>query len=263
MSEEKKKTYGKITEDMYASELAKITAKSVEEQAMHFLNAFVMEFRSSFTEVLDIAAEFKKFLPKNSSIIELDEQHAHYFLEKRGQATTVKEVRDYMAIIDLDKNHNISFIEFCVWHYKKDLNNLFNPKGQASEEVIKAFQEAIAAYQKVLAQKAAREQKMNDLAEEAKKGGVKGKTAAATLAQMQNEDLLAQNKAEITSAAKKRAAEKKVNEDDGSAAREAAIKEEAKKVADAKAAKEAEDKKKQKIVKLVLLQRPPYSRTND
>jgi len=241
MSEEKK-TFKKVTPDQYLSELAKITSKTVEEQAMIFLNAFVNDFKSKFTDVLDVAAQFKTFCPKDKQ--ELEELGAHKFLEVRGQATTIKEVRDYMNEIDLDKNHNIAFIEFCLYNYNKTLDALFNPDKTPDPAIIKAFNEAIAAYQKVLAEKAAREKKMSDLAADAKLGGVKGKTAAATLAQMQSEDLLAQNKAEITSAAKKRAAEKKVNEDDGSAAREAAAKEEAKKLADAKAAKEADDKKK-------------------
>jgi len=77
---------------------------------------------------------------------------------------------------------------------------------------------------------------MNDLREEAKQSGVKGKTAQARLNQMESEDQLAMQKQEITAGAAKRKAEKEAKEDP--------FVTEQKRVAEIKKKEEEEKKKK-------------------
>jgi len=185
-----------------------LVSKPIDEQVDSFLRAFVDEFRGDkFEEVLDIAQEFKKYAPKKAGASDLEEHAAHQFLEKRGETQTVDTMRKYLKEIDFENNHNHSFLEYALWKWKKTPTEFFielaKPK-KGSEELEKA----IAAYREVLAQKEARQNKMDELGKVAAAGGVKGNAAAHELHQMKSEDKLHMNRKEITTAAKKRAAER-------------------------------------------------------
>jgi len=55
---------------------------SVDEQANVFLKAFIVEFSGGkFEEVLQIAQQFKKYLPKPVDV-DLEEDKAHLFFRK-------------------------------------------------------------------------------------------------------------------------------------------------------------------------------------
>jgi len=226
---------------------AQVTATNIDAQAKFFLSRFVLEFQGKFEEILDLAEEFKKFAlddrntgaPKDR---EMNEFVAHLFLERKGEPITVAKLREYINQIDLDKNHNVSFIEYALWKYSKTLEELFKPSG-ASPELIAALEKAIAEYQEALAIRKVREEKMEELKRIADLGGVKGMTAKNQLEQMLKEDQLAQNKREITSAATRRKAQKAVDNDDGTAAREKALKEEAARLEAERIAKEQADRK--------------------
>lgn len=60
--------------------------KGVDEQAMAFLRAFVVEFSGKFEEVLVLAEQFKSF--GSPSHAHLDQFQAHRFLETRGETRT-------------------------------------------------------------------------------------------------------------------------------------------------------------------------------
>jgi len=230
----------------YPTKFAEVTATNIDAQCKYFLTRFVLDFQGRFDEVLDISEDFKKMAsdtrnsaPKDR---ELNEFMAHLFLERKGETLTVKALREHMNEIDLDKNHNVSFIEYLLWKFQKTLTELFKPSG-ASPELIEALNKAISAHQDVVAIKRAREEKMAELERVAELGGVKGMTAKNQLEQMKNEDSLAQNKAEITAAAQKKKAQKAVEKDDGSAAREKALKEEQARLEAERLAKEEADRK--------------------
>ena|SRR3990167_4540190 len=229
----------------YADRWAEIVSKPVDEQAVFFLKVFVLEFQGNFEHVLDTAQHFKKFAPSQENVKDLPEFETHLFLEKRDETLTVRALRENLkSEITLDKNHNVAFIEYLLWKYNHTLHDLFHPSGQPDPALVRALELAIIEYQKVLAAKAAREEKMAQLEAIAAKGGVKGMAAKNELEQMRSEDLLAQNKNEITSAAKKRFAQKAVEADDGSAAREKALKEEQARVAEEKRMAEEAEKRK-------------------
>jgi hypothetical protein len=202
-------------------------------------SAFVMDFQGNFNEVLDLAEEFKKYAPKDGTVRELDEHAAHIFLEKLGETETVRALRDHLRSIDIDFNKKVAFIEYLLYKYKKNLKDLLYPTGKASPEALAALEKAIEMYQKVLAERAAREKKMADLEKIASAGGVKGLAAKNELEQMRAADQLEQNRKEITAAASKRKAEKAAKGDDG--AREAALKVEQARVAEEKRKKEEEE----------------------
>jgi len=184
----------------------KHVSTSVDDQATIFLRAYALEFQTSggFEEVLDIASQFKKY---SGTGPDLEADRAHLFLEKRGETHTVKELSDKLKLIDVDKNHRMAFLEYCLFKWDKSVSNFFaelaNPKKGYAE-----LERAIAAYREVLAKKEAREAKMAELEQVAALGGVKGMAAKNQLAQMKSEDQLAQNKAQIMAEANKRKAEK-------------------------------------------------------
>jgi len=157
----------------------------------------------------------------------------------------VKDMRDKLAIIDIDHDGKVSFIEYALFNWKHTLKELFAPPTGVPPEVMAAFEKAVAEYETVLAKKKAREDKMADLESTGTSGGVKAMKAKAELAQMKSEDTLAHNKAEVTTAAQKRKMERAIN--DGDAAlklREEAHRAEEAKLAEEKRKKEEEERKK-------------------
>eukprot|EP01098_Paradermamoeba_levis_P010276 TRINITY_DN4320_c0_g1_i1.p1 TRINITY_DN4320_c0_g1~~TRINITY_DN4320_c0_g1_i1.p1 ORF type:complete len:262 (-),score=137.48 TRINITY_DN4320_c0_g1_i1:90-875(-) len=236
---------GNFSQEELTKRYTEVVSHSIEEQAKFFLRAFVLDFQGNFEEVLDLAQEFSKFAPKEGVVRELDEVQAHVFLEKRGETMTVKELRDQIKEIDLDKNHKVAFVEYALFRYKKTLAQLFTPPAGASPEALAALEKAIEDYQKTLETRKARDEKMAHLAEIAKQGGVKGKAAQNELEQMQKQDQLEQNKKEVLSAAAKRKAQKAVEESDyASKQREVALKAEQERLEAEKKKKEEEEARK-------------------
>jgi len=202
------------SEEKMTTEFAAVTAKTIDEQCTFFLRSFVAEFSGNFEEVLDLAQEFKKYAPTEGAVRELDEDKAHLFLERRGETLTVKELRDALKSIDLDNNHKVSFIEYCLYKYKKSLRELFEEKPGNIQSLLDRLEEAITSYQKVLAEREAREKLMKDLEETGTLGGVKGMKARLSLEMMRQEDELARNRKEVEAGAQKRAAQRAVDKGD-------------------------------------------------
>jgi len=222
-----------------------LSKTSIAEQAKVFLRAFVLDFQGNFEEVLEAAIEFEKFAPKPEEgkiVSELEADAAHRFLEKHGETRTVKQLRDEMQDIDIDANTRISFLEYALWKWKKPLKDLLSPPGNSNDPALwRKLDEAIAAFEQVLAKRKARETKMCELGEIAAKGGVKGLASKNELEQMQKEDQLEQNKHELSAAANKRKAQKALNT---GADREKAMKEEQLRLEREKKKKEEEEAKK-------------------
>ena len=201
-----------------------------------FLKAFVADFSGEgFKQVLDIAQQFQRYVPASASSSNLEENVAHQFLEKRGETITAAALRDQLRIIDVDNNHRLSFVEYALWKFKKTPVEFFRDLHNPSRGGGEALRAAIEAYRAVLKAREERSTKMAALEAAAAAGGVKGMAAKNQLAQMQTEDQLALNKAEITSAAQKRKAEKNAVDP---------YEEEQKRQAEEKAKKDEEEKAK-------------------
>jgi len=213
----------------------KIAAGSIDGQVDAFLKAFIEEFSGNIEVVMDKAEQFKKFR-KPPSEADLDEQQAHLFLEKCEEALTVKTLRDFLADIDLDKNRRMCFLEYALYKWQHTATEFFVGLRTVRPGGSEALDRAIKAYREVLALIAAREKKIEQLTQDAKQPGVKGKTAQSQLNQMLAEDKLAMNKKEITAAASKRKAEKEAKDDPFTV--------EQKRVAELKKKEEEEKKKK-------------------
>jgi len=138
-----------------------LTQTTVDEQAKKFLRCFITELQSRFEEVLDLAEEFKKYGPKDTPFNDLAEDKAHLFLENRGETLTVIALRQYLKV-DLG-THKVSFIEYLLWKFQKTVHQLLNPPPGCRESLMRALEQAITEYQKILDEKRAREEKMAEL----------------------------------------------------------------------------------------------------
>jgi hypothetical protein len=81
----------------------KLITASTDDQCDAFLRAFVLDFSGDkFEEVLDVAAQFKKF---TRGKIDLEEGDALRFLEARKETVTAAALREALKAIDVDNNH--------------------------------------------------------------------------------------------------------------------------------------------------------------
>jgi hypothetical protein len=201
-----------------AEKLAEITLMNPDQQCVEFLRAFVAEFAGCFQDVLALCEEFKKYLSTNKDGVlnsEMEEDKMHLFLERRGETMTVHDLREQIKEMDLDRNRKISFIEYCLFKYKKTVANLFEEHPENFAALIRKLEEAIEAFKAELEKKRIREEKMLSLKELSISGsGVKASKAAVELAQMESEDQLARNKAEIQAGATQRRAKKELEKGD-------------------------------------------------
>jgi len=104
-------------------------------------------------------------------------------------------------------------LEYALYKWQHTATEFFVGLRTVRPGGSEALDRAIKAYREVLAIIAAREKKIEQLTQDAKQPGVKGKTAQTQLHQMLAEDKLAMNKKEITAAATKRKAEKEAKDD--------------------------------------------------
>jgi len=131
---------------------ADIVAQSVDAQTKFFLTAFVLDFQGKFEQVLDICEQFKNYAPEGTdrkALKALPEFECHLFLEKRGETLTVRALRENLkAEIKLTAEHNVAFVEYLLWKYKKNLHGLFTPppEGTVSKALLEALDNAIEAY---------------------------------------------------------------------------------------------------------------------
>lgn len=62
--QQQKKEKKIFTQEELQTQLAEVTAMTIDGQATFFLRAFVAEFAGNFEEVLDLAEDFKKYAPE-------------------------------------------------------------------------------------------------------------------------------------------------------------------------------------------------------
>jgi len=162
-------------------QFADITSDTIDKQAEYFLKSFVKEFEGRAPEILEMAEEFKAYLPDDTdaaAATALEHFQAHVFLERKGQTLSVLELREVMrhicAFSDLKK---FSFIEYLVWTFQKTLRELFEVKPYDLEPLLKGLYQAMHDYQESKAQHDAKTEEIEEMIKEADDKGqvVKGK----------------------------------------------------------------------------------------
>jgi len=238
----------------------KLAASSIDDQQDFFLKSFVFALGDEWKSLVALKKTFVKSLKDVSAEgEELNEIQASQLLQQSGVARTAQQRTAELKDVDLDNNKMISFLEYCLLHYKamvleeyykrhgqdcphdlthkgvgiigvgpQLLEELFHIPEGLSEELIAA----LAALSKAQRERSAKQKKLEETAE---KGGVKGLAAKNELEQMEKEDLTEMRKVEITL----KAAKKKQSKDSaGQALDKKKKEEEARKKAEAQASKE-------------------------
>lgn len=169
-------------------QFSQICSTSIDSQCEYWLKSFVKEFEGRIDEVLELAEEFKAFLPEDAdcnTATHLDAFPAHVFLERKGQTLSVLELRQVMRDICADHSDlgRFSFIEYLVWSYQKTLKELFMVKPYELEPLLKGLYAAMHQYQ---VDKAQHDDKVEELVEAVGDHGgagevVRGFVAAAAL----------------------------------------------------------------------------------
>jgi len=231
-------------EDKYLSQLKELIAQNVDAQSKAFLRAFVTEFQGKFEQVLDLVEEFRTYLPPGNTDGQLDEQQAHLFLEKKGEAQTVIQFRDKMKQIDLDFNKRVSVIEYLLYKYQKTTKDLFESKPNA--HLIKMLEDAIEQYQAVFRERKEKENKIAELEKIIAQGGKEAAKAKSELAHLKMQDPAKEGANEISSLAAKLKAKRALAnpEEENRRIQEEAFKQEQQRLAEEKRLKDAEDKKR-------------------
>jgi len=172
---------------------------SAKDQCVRFLNGFWGECKGK-TE--DIYKQHQKFLeldklqynalPENKKSEEytegrsLDEFWSHKYLESCGQTMTVVAFRQEFNKIDCNSDKHMSMIEYLLYDNKQTVEELLRRKVGAMDPELAA---ALAAYDEVSVELKKLEKEKERLRKESKNAGVKGKTAANQLAQLEQSEL--------------------------------------------------------------------------
>lgn len=173
--------------------LRDLSSKTYKEQAVWFLNAFWNKLNDSDKE--QIWAYRMKMaeldLQKGGDGCELDELMAHKFLESFKETLTVREMRDTLRDVGVEKVRYVPLAHYLIFRFSTDWNYLVNAsQGDNQEEVAQAqrlLDEVTAALIEV--QKTAEASRIAEV--ESKKAA-----AAAKAAQEELEAALAELKAQ-------------------------------------------------------------------
>lgn len=92
---------------------------SYPEQAKVFLRAFFMDDNVDVEEVWGLMKSFAAY--GDASHTELEENQAHKFLQDQGNAISAIQLRNALRRYDVDRNNKVSFVEYCMLHFDKDM----------------------------------------------------------------------------------------------------------------------------------------------
>jgi len=151
--------------------------------------------------------------------------------------------------MDLDRNRRVAFVEYALWKYQREKGEKFiNVQLLVNPNIVigandAAIREAIRKHAEIVKERKRREDEMTQLQAtiNATPDSVKGKAAAARLAQMKAEDTIELKRREITAEAAKRKAEKNAVDP---------FAEEQKRLEAEKKIKEEEERQKKRSVKV-------------
>lgn len=189
----------------WAEAFKAVTKKTYKDQAIFFLNAYWDEHEGEAEKLwanVEQMADLDEKDGKEGS--DLDEMKAHIFLEKQGGTMTVLQLRQKLRKMDLDFNKRMAMIEFLLFSYDEDVQELIK-RPQGADENLK---KAMAALDIVQAEIATIEAEKAKLSAAAAAGGVKGMRAKNELEQLLTRDNTSLNKALLEAEACVRAAKK-------------------------------------------------------
>lgn len=215
----------------FTKKFADLQNQSVDDQALFFGRRFVFALGEQYSDVFELAKQFKEALNGDDSAKDnsLSPAGAADLLQKTGNVRTAQQRRAELADVDIDGNGMLSFSEFMLLHFKililkeffkrheqepdVDLSNggvglvgvgdkltqeLFDVPQGIDPELEKTMKEFSIEYSK-------RQAKIAELQARVDAGGVKGMSAKNELEQLKQQDVTEANavEARIAAAVKK------------------------------------------------------------
>merc|ERR1712137_1325182 len=228
------------TDEQKLDDLSTYTYKN---QAIWFLNAFWNSFAEKEAENIWAFVHHCNDLDlqDHEAGNHLDEMMAHRFLELIHSTLTVREMRDGLRAVGIEKVKHVPLVNFLIFKYKVDWHALVNAsQGDNQEEVAeaqKAKAELDAALADLKAEEDAYNNKTKELERKSEEGGVVSRNKAkAELAQHLATDPLPLRRAKITCEAAVKKAERTATEAaEARAAADAALADAEKSLAEAEA----------------------------
>lgn len=166
-----------------AAKLEDLSSQTYKNQAVWFLNAFWNSFAEKEAENIWTYVHHCNDLDlqDHEAGHQLDEMMAHRFLELIKSTLTVREMRDGLRAVGIEKVKHVPLVNFLIFKYKVDWHVLVNAsQGDNQEEVAEAqrkLEQVQAAFEQV--QQTAKEAKIRDA--EAKKAKAELEAALAEL----------------------------------------------------------------------------------
>jgi len=230
-----------------ADKLKDLSSKNYKDQSVWFLNSFWNSFGKTEAEnIWNYRSRIQQVdKEKGADGAAVDEMLAHRFLELNKETLTVKELRDKLYTIGIERIKVVPLVYYLIFRYNVDWHVLVNaPQGDNQEEVNKAqkmlesVQTAFVQVQKTADSAAAREReakqakieqeaslaevqaqekafndKTDELTRRSETGGMVAQNKAkAELAAHQAENPLPLRRAKITNEAAVKKAEKAATE---------------------------------------------------
>jgi len=224
-------------ENPWKNKFAELQEQSINEQAEFFCARYAFSLEDKIAEVEDLAVAFTGACQSDTSGTDttLSPAGLSSLLQNRGKTRTALQRKQELADVDLDKNGQISFMEYLLLHYKvmileeyfrrkdmepdvdltsdgvgivgvgpKLLEELFSVPQGLDKNLDDMMREFSVEHAKRKAQK-------EKLQASVDAGGVKGKAAASQLAQLKAQDSTEWNavQARIAAAMKKARAKSK------------------------------------------------------
>jgi hypothetical protein len=157
-----------MVEKKWKAEFDAIVKKTHTQQAIWWLNGFWNEGASSEAEkiynfvqtfkeieygqkVIERKGKGKELIAEYKEGCDLDEFKAHKFLESVSEILTVKQLREKLEAIDLDKNRKLALSEYLLFKYSKKAKQLVDAPQGGNEKELKAAQDALTEVQTALA----------------------------------------------------------------------------------------------------------------
>eukprot|EP01092_Planopodium_desertum_P005003 TRINITY_DN21287_c0_g1_i2.p1 TRINITY_DN21287_c0_g1~~TRINITY_DN21287_c0_g1_i2.p1 ORF type:complete len:342 (-),score=112.37 TRINITY_DN21287_c0_g1_i2:100-1125(-) len=144
---------------------------------------FLLKFSSAGVEreeLMELKEQFSKYDKRHTG--ELEEDEAMQLLEARGDTHTFKELRAKVSEIDLDKNRNLSFLEWACFVFNKSWVELHS-KSVDPAALKAAMERAAKADAEYAAKRAAKEE-----AEKKAKAAAEEKEQAEAMKGMKEEE---------------------------------------------------------------------------
>lgn len=185
-------------------------------QAKLFISAFwgkgnvdneaVFQFCNKYYDT-DLFLKGLSPVQKKEASTNLDEHGFHVFLERHIKPITVLEARKRLKEADMSFDGKVSFLEFCVWHFKQTTSDFLQnaPRdlrqldAQNLTPAIKAAQMALAVVMNEIAKIENERTRLETVIENGK--GIKALRAKNELQQLLSRDMTEFNKALLTAEA--------------------------------------------------------------